>query len=178
LVKTLDFHPAGALGGLLQRLSLGGVPKGRLVVWVASQPVQVVSRQLGTLNVNLVAVRLVDRESGTVLRTLQGLAFVGIPAANTERQAMAMLVHAEHKTALKLAARWWPMLAPRQWADAAQKRAMTAMQVGLTTWDAFQSPAAEDLQRALCGLAGRDQPNQAEAVSAMMKLFTLKEMSR
>ncbi|HCP77783.1 MAG TPA: hypothetical protein DIU11_08620 [Pusillimonas sp.] len=98
-------------------------------------------------------------------------------AIQADGLALALLVHAEHKTALKFAARWWPMLAQRQWADAVSRRALTAMQVGLATWDAFQSPDGHTLLSAIQALSGKVQPNQAEAVSAMMKLFTLKEMT-
>jgi hypothetical protein len=69
------------------------------------------------------------------------------------------------------------MLAPRQWADASQKRAVTAVQVGLTTWQALQSPEAGILRKVLFSLAGSNKPTQVAAVSAMMKLFTLKEMT-
>jgi flagellar biosynthesis protein FlhF len=177
VVKTLDFHPVGALGARYERAMVQGVERGQLVVWVATREVSLFSRQNGFTPVQLVAVRVVDRRDGTILREATGLADATSVAAQTEALALALLVHAEHKTALKFAARWWPMLAQRQWADAVSRRALTATQVGLTTWDAFQSPDGYTLLSAIQGLSGKAQPNQAEAVSAMMKLFTLKEMT-
>jgi flagellar biosynthesis protein FlhF len=177
VVKTLDFHPVGALGGRYERAMVQGVERGQLVVWVATREVSLFSRQVGYTNVQLVAVRVVNRRDGTILREMAGLANVAALAVQAEALALALLVQAEHKTALKLAARWWPMLAQRQWADAVSRRALTAIQVGLATWDAFQSPNGHALLSAIQGLSGKAQPNQAEAVSAMMKLFTLKEMT-
>ena len=177
VVKTLDFHPVGALGARYERAMVQGVERGQLVVWVATREVSLFSRQNGYTPVQLVAVRVVDRRDGTVLREATGLADIASLAIQADGLALALLVHAEHKTALKFAARWWPMLAQRQWADAVSRRALTAMQVGLATWDAFQSPDGHTLLSAIQALSGKVQPNQAEAVSAMMKLFTLKEMT-
>ena len=174
--KVVDYHPVGALGDLLDLADIQGVERGHLVVWVGVQPVELVSRQAGTLPVLLVAARVVDREQGNVLRTVHGLSHIRSGAVSPERLAMALLVSAEQKSALKLAARWWPLLAPRQWADASQKRAMTATQLGLVTWHALQNVNAPNLRHALHGLAGTEKPTQLAAVSAMMKLFTLKEM--
>ncbi len=177
LAKAVDYHPVGALGDLLGMAEIQGVERGRLVVWVGVQAVELVSRQAGTLPVLMVAARVVDRSQGTVLRTVHGLSHSTAVGASPERLAMALLTATEQKTALRLAARWWPMLAPRQWADASQKRAVTAVQVGLTTWQALQSPEAGILRKVLFSLAGSNKPTQVAAVSAMMKLFTLKEMT-
>lgn len=175
--KVLDYHPVGALADLLDLAEINGVERGRLVVWVGVHAVELVSRQVGTLPVLLVAARVVDREQGTVLRTVHGLSHATTIGVTPERLAMALLVSAEQKAALRLAARWWPLLAPRQWADASQKRAITAAQVGLTTWHALQNTNTPMLRKAVYGLAGTQKPTQLAAVSAMMKLFTLKEMT-
>ena len=175
--KVADYHPVGALADLLDLAEFQGVERGRLVVWVGVQAVELVSRQVGQLPVLLVAARVVDREQGTVLKTVHGLSHATIAGATPERLAMALLVSAEQKTALKLAARWWPLLAPRQWSDASQKRAITSVQVGLATWHALQNSNTQTLRNVLYGLAGTSKPTQLAAVSAMMKLFTLKEMT-
>jgi len=175
--KVVDYHPVGALAELLDLSDIQGVERGRLVVWVGVHAVELVSRQSGTLPVLLVAARVVDREQGTVLRTVHGLSHATTIGVTPERLAMALLVSAEQKSALRLAARWWPLLAPRQWSDASQKRAMTAVQVGLTTWHALQNTNTPLLRKAIYGLAGTQKPTQLSAVSAMMKLFTLKEMT-
>ncbi|OXR49707.1 flagellar biosynthesis protein FlhF [Pusillimonas sp. T2] len=177
LSKAVDYHPVGALNELLDLAEIQSIDRGRLVVWAGVQAVELVSRQAGHLPVLLVAARVVDRDSGTVLRTVHGLAHATTINASPERLAMALLVATEQKAAFRLAARWWPMLAPRQWADASQKRALTAIQVGLATWHALAGVETVGLRKALLGLAGNPRPTQVAAVSAMMKLFTLKEMT-
>src|SRR3546814_11215191 len=94
------------------------------------------------MDVQLVSLRILKRSDGTVVKTLLGLARMVGPAATPEWLAGGLLIRAEARQGMRYAARCWQNLAPRSEAGSLQKKALTAVQSGLATWQLKQDRRA------------------------------------
>ncbi|MBB5213403.1 flagellar biosynthesis protein FlhF [Parapusillimonas granuli] len=160
----------------LPRLAeIAGVPGGNVALWAAAETVQLAARQNPDLSAQLVSLRIVDRTTGAVIKSLLGLG--NAPAAGEfETLARALLLKSEGKQAMRFGARIWQVLPRRGGAQAEQKKALVAMQSGLAAWQLKQSPDAALARNVGGGLIAKPGLPGLSAPQALYKLFALKEL--
>jgi flagellar biosynthesis protein FlhF len=176
LAKTLDHVPldAAQLPGLNE---LAGHAAGDVVPWLATQKVRLTARGLAAMDVQLITLRLLKRSDGAVIKTLFGLARVAGCEATTELLAGGLLIRAEARQGMRYAARCWQNLAPRSEAGSLQKKALTAVQAGLATWQLKQDDQAAGSRAVAASLVGaKPELPAGQAAAGLFKLFALKEM--
>lgn len=176
LAKTLNYRPVAqpAYSGVLNEIA--GLAADDVVLWVASEAIEVVARQQDSLLLQLVCVRIVSRNDGAIIKTLYGLSSMFALAAAPELLAGWLVARAEAKLGLRYAARAWQLVPQRGDAESLQKKALVAAQLGMAAWQYKQAPAAA-LARVVGGsLTGKPGLPAVSAMPALLKLFALKEM--
>jgi flagellar biosynthesis protein FlhF len=196
VAKTLDYRPLAGVAGGLRLRELAGLPSDEVAIWIASAPVQHVARQQTPLDLELVAVRLVRRRDGALIKTLLGVtewsrptllspeASIPEPTAagssaalhGLEAKAGWLLARTEIKAAMRCTARAWTLLSHHGRIESRQKRALVAVQLGMAAWEIVQSDAAASVRGTACGLIGKPGLTATTSVPALLKLFALKEM--
>lgn len=176
VAKTLRHSLIGDDAKLPQFAEIAGQLGSNIALWVASEAVRLTARQSPDLDVCLVSLRLVDRATGSVIKSLLGIG--NAPAAGTdiETLARALLLKSEVKQAMRFSARIWQMLPRRGDAQAAQKKALVAMQSGLAAWELKQSPDAALARRVGGDLISKPGLPGLSPTQALYKLFALKEL--
>jgi flagellar biosynthesis protein FlhF len=175
--KTLHYRPVGG-GGILPGLGfVAGMPVGDVVVWTATESVELAARQHDALRLQLVSLRIVRRADGSLIRSLYGLSNVQASALAPDILSAWLLARAEIKLALRYAADAWQTLAQdRNDTRSQQKAALVAVQAGMAAWQLKQSQAAAPARRVAASLINRPGLPAVTAGAALMKLFALKEM--
>src|SRR3546814_6833484 len=99
------------------------------------------------------------------------------PAATPEGLACGLLIRAEARQGMRYAARCWQNLAPRSEAGSLQKKALTAVQSGLATWQLKQDSRATTASTVAASLSGgKPELPSSLASTGLFKHFALKEM--
>ena len=174
LAKTLPHHPAADPDYLFALVEVAGAAAAERAMWVAAAPVRIAARGQAPLALQMVSVRLVDRVSGKVVKSLLGLH----PDLDLSSDKLAgwLVVKAESREALRHAAAAWALLASRDGQAGLQHKALLSAQVGLSTWQLRKSPLAERGRRLASAMLGKKGLPPANGAAAMLKLFALKEM--
>lgn len=174
LAKTLAHHPVADPDYLFAFTEVQGGPAAEHSLWAASTPVTIVSRGSEPLALQMISVRLLDRASGKVLRTVIGLhPSLDVPV---EKLAAWLVVKAESRDALRHAASAWALLSAEAGHSALQHKALASVQVGLAAWQLRKSPLAERGRQVASAMLGKKALQTAAAAPGLLKLFALKEM--
>lgn len=176
LAKTLVFRPMEQPWQNVRLAEFNNLAISDCVFWVGSEIVDLPMRQGGALAMQLVSLRIVDRRGGNQLKVLYGLSNMLPTRIEPDLLAAWLVVQSELGKGFQYAASFWQLLADREQQPALQKRALTAMQLGLAAWQIRQSGNAHQVRAIVRGLAGRSLPTAQAMASVTLKLFTLKEM--
>lgn len=177
VAKTLVHKPVNDPAILPMLARAAGVSMEDTVLWVAHETVQLTARQQDPLPVQLVSVRLLSRHDGTMLKTLYGLSNRCDDQLSSETLGAWLLLRSELKSGLRHTVRAWQILAERLTQETPQKLALLSAQLGLAGWQLAQDPAAEKLRDLAATVVGRRELNAQATVPALLKLFTLKEIT-
>ncbi|MFW7342464.1 flagellar biosynthesis protein FlhF [Pollutimonas sp. H1-120] len=176
LSKTLKHTPLDA-AQLPALGELAGHAAGDVVIWAATEKVQLTGRGLAAVDVQLLTLRILKRSDGVLVKTLFGLARTAGSPATTEWLAGGLLIRAQAKQGMRYAARCWQSLAPRSEAGSLQKKALTAVQSGLAAWQLKQDGQGATARAVAASLvAGKPELPAGLAAAGLFKLFALKEM--
>lgn len=177
MLKTVAYRPVSVPGAGMNLMQICGVPLLDVVIWVGHANVALASRQVSPLPAQMVAVRVIRRSDGALLKAMHGLS--NIPAGRLSADALAgwLVTQSESKTVLRYAARLWQLLGQSQQSQPELRRALLASQAGLAVWQAMQNIEAGEVRQVLQALAGKTVLSAAVAASMMLKLFALKEMT-
>lgn len=180
-LKTLAYRPAFVAGPDRKQgvdmVRIAGVALQDAVVWVGCENLVLGGRQVSPLPVQLVAVRVIRRGDGALLKALHGLSNIPVGRVSADTLAGWMLMQHESKAVLRYAARFWQILGHSRQSQPELRRALLASQAGLAVWQAMQARQAGELRQALQALAGNSALTAPVAASMMLKLFALKEMT-
>src|SRR5690606_32298506 len=153
LAKTLAHVPLDA--AQLPALSeLAAHAAGDVVLWAAIEKVRLTARGQAPMDLQLITLRVLKRNDGTMLKTLFGLARVPESESAVERLAASLLVRAKARQGMRYAARCWQNLTPRSEAGSLQKKALTAVQSGLAAWQLKQEGKAAGTRAVAASLIG------------------------
>jgi flagellar biosynthesis protein FlhF len=175
VAKTLRHVLLGDAAKLPRLAEIAGQPAANIALWIAGDTVQLTARQHSPLDLRLVSLRIVDRTTGAVLKSLLGLGAIP-PATENETLACGLLLKSEGKQAFRFGARAWQSLPQRVDSQALQQKALVAMQSGLAAWQLKQSPDAQLARTVGGGLIAKPGLPGLSAAQALYKLFTLKEL--
>jgi flagellar biosynthesis protein FlhF len=176
LAKTLNFRPVATPAYAAAITEVAGMPIENVVLWAASEPVELVARQQDSLLLQAVCVRIVNRANGETLKTLHGLSNMFASTASLEVQAAWMVARAEAKASMRYAARAWQLVEQRNDAESLPKKAMLAAQLGMAAWQYKQGPGGVLARKVGGSVMGKQGLPSLTAMPAMLKLFALKEM--
>lgn len=176
LAKTLNFWPVATPAYAAAITEVAGMPIEDVVLWVASEPVELVARQQDSLLLQAVCVRIVNRANGATIKILHGLSNMFASTASLEVQAAWMVARAEAKASMRYAARAWQLVEPRNDAESLPKKAMLAAQLGMAAWQYKQGPGGGLARKVGGSVMGKQGLPSLTAMPAMLKLFALKEM--
>lgn len=175
LSKTLEFHVLARQPLLLPLSQAQGYAMDDIVLWVGSATVDLSLRQADPLALHMIAVRVVNRKTGLLIKTLYGLSNL-LPAMVEGNTLAAWLVaYLEAKTCFRHVGTIWPMLISHERPDALQRKACAAVQLAMAAWRITQDPQAAQVRAVVQQLAGKPLPASSAAL-AILKLFALKEM--
>jgi len=157
---------------LLQGRDVQGVS-----LWVAGTTVEHVSRHAESLALQMISVKIVDRQSGETVKTLLGLANT-VPHSISHVDAMAawLLTQSELKTAWRFSAALWQQLVAAASHTGSRARAAASMQAGVAAWQVMQAPAAHSVRDVMQALSGKRQLAGRTVPASLARLFALKEM--
>lgn len=174
LARGLAHQPVADPLYLFSLTEVAGGPAAGRALWVAEAPVNIAARGQEPMTLQMVSARLVDRETGKILRHLIGLhPALDIPAA---KLAAWLVIKAESREILRHAAAAWA-----EFANAAnggvQYRALVSAQAGMAAWQLRMSPLTERGRNVSATMLGRSNGlAPAAAATGLFKLFALKEM--
>lgn len=176
LAKTLTFRPVAAPAYAAAISEVAGLAANDVVLWVASETVELTARRQDSLLLQAVCVRIVNRIDGQIIKTLYGLSNMFALSASSDALAVWLVARAEAKAALRYAARAWQLLEQRNDAESLLKKAMLATQLGMAAWQYKRDPAAALARRIGGNVTGKPGLPSLTAMPALLKLFALKEM--
>lgn len=176
LAKTLKHSPVTDPVYMAALSEIAGLPVEDTVLWVGNEAVELVARQQDSLMLQLISVRIVNRIDGATLKTLHGLTNMFALDAAPDVLAAWLVAKSEVKAGLRYAARAWQLLAQREGAEALQKKALLAVQLGMAAWEYKQSVQAKLPRKVGASVIGKPGLPSVTAVPALLKLFALKEM--
>src|SRR3546814_666809 len=133
LAKTLPHQPLAAADLLAELDHVAGIAVNDLVIWAACSPVTLLARRQAPLVLQMVCLRLVHRQNGSVIKTLHGL---GAPhdGATPSWLAACLLIRAEARSSLRNAAQLWRLLEQDRPEKSEQEQAMAAVQCAMAAW--------------------------------------------
>ncbi|PLC51897.1 flagellar biosynthesis protein FlhF [Pollutimonas subterranea] len=176
LAKTLSFRPVATPAYSAAITEVASRPAGDVVLWVASETVEVVARQQDSLLLQVVCVRIVNRADGSTIKTLYGLSNMFASTASSDTLAAWLVMRAEAKAGMRYVARAWQLLEQRHDAESLPKKAMLAVQLGMAASQYKQDPGAALARKVGGTVTGKPGLPSLTAMPAMLKLFALKEM--
>ena len=176
VAKTLRHSPIADTAIVPDLTEIAGLPARDVVLWTATQVIDVTARQQAALPLRLISVRVVDRRDGKTIKTLYGLSNMVDSFVAPERLAAWLLVRVEARMAMRYAARAWQLMPARHSVDAQQKKAMTSMQAGMAAWQMKQGVDAVEARKVGESLVAKPGLPAVTAAAALLKLFALKEM--
>lgn len=178
--KTLDYRCMDSVLSRLDLATLQGVPLGSVALWLAEGPVELARRGLPPLTLRHVAVRLIDRRDGRVIKSRHGLSNMSYEQAGLEDLAAWLLVRMEAREAARHLHGAWNVLEPPTGRRGTGECAAVAVQVALAAWQALHEGGP--LLDVMAGLA--DSPGRrngaaltaATASAALIRLFAAKDL--
>lgn len=173
--RTLDYRCLDSVLSRLDLATLQGVPLRDVALWAAESPVELTRRGAQDLALRQVAVRLIDRRSGKVLKALHGLSNVPAQQDGLEALAAWLVVRAEARAMARHLPGAWSALEEAAAEQPASERAAASAQVALAAWHTLQN--GRSVLEALAAFAGA-QGLQATAapVAALIRLFAVKDL--
>jgi len=178
--KTLDYRCLDTVLTRLDLSTLQGVPRGHVALWAAGGTVELARRGAAALPVRQVAVRLIDRRSGQVIKLLHGLSNVPMEQAGLDALAAWLVIRAEAREAARHLHGAWSMLATPAARGGFGERAAASIHIALAAWHALQEGGP--VSAALTAFAGASgaQPGAglaaAAAASSLIRLFAVKDL--
>lgn len=174
--KTLDYRCLDSVLSRLDMAFLQGVPICDVALWAASGRVELAARGAASLPLEQVSVRLIDRRSGKVLKSLHGLSRVSVAQVGLDILASWLMMRAEVSLASRYLPRLWSALDEAGGQRPVGQRAAATIQMALAVWHAVQ--AGQSVQQALVALAGASGPNSfAASASAFARLLVVKDLA-
>jgi len=143
-------------------------------LWVATAPVSIASRGHEVLPLQMVSARLIEVSTGKVIKRLIGLH----PSLDLAPEKLAgwLVAKAESRDAVRYTATAWALLSSQEGQAALQHKALVSAQVGMAAWQLHKSPLAQRGREVSAAMLGKTGLQPATVPSAILKLFTLKEM--
>ena len=155
------------------RPSVAGVEDARVAFWAGTGPIAIQSRGAEPLEARAVYLRAVDRRDGRELRCWHALASARGPA-DPAILARALAARIDCQSAWRQAA---SMLEGADGAgEALLGRSLPAAQLGLAAWRLWRDPRLARAASVCARMLGQEALRPGLAPTALVKLYTLKEM--
>lgn len=156
---------------------LAGLLATDTVLWVANQVVYLEARQHEPMPVQLLSVRVVNRQNGSTEKTLYGLSNLLPDEMSPATLGAWLMLRFEVKAGLRHMTRSWQYVSQAGGVDSLQKTALVAAQLGLAAWQFRQDHKAVQARAVAAAVIGKKQLAIQATVPALVKLFALKEMT-
>lgn len=176
VASSLPYQPLTDFTAWPALVNIANRPAASVVVWAADQRVQVQARGVPATTLRLVSVRIVDRETGDLVRSVLGLANVDESRLSTDTLAAWLVMRHEAKMVMRHAATAWRQLAGPQAPALQRQLALTAAQLGLAAWQVQQDPKLGLVRRVAMALVGKRTLPASLAAPVLIKLFAARDM--
>lgn len=172
--KTLTYHSVAGTPVQTIRSGQDGSAPVDVVLWAATTPVELVTRNAIQSDLFFISVKVVGRTDGRVLKHLFGLGHMGSIQPDVSQLATWLVTAYETRMLLRCASRILVSSGRQPFGSSDMPlRALMATQVALASWQLLNQPS--DLATKVERLAGVRRPSLSTTSVALLKLFALKK---